>query len=87
MADPKYGRRHREQRARDAAIVAEGDAYCAEVECLMPSRWIAPTDRWASAHDPTGTYYVGISHGRCNEHEAAVRGNKARGTILRTWDV
>lgn len=91
MADPKYGRAHRKQRESDAAVVAEGRAYCAEVVCLEErdgrTRWIPPGSRWASAHDPTGTHYVGISHGRCNESEAAVRGNKARGKILRVWDL
>ncbi len=91
MASEKYGRRHRKQREADAVIVNEGRAYCAEVVCLEErdggTRWIAPGSRWASAHDPTGSHYIGISHGRCNESEAATRGNKARATILRTWDL
>lgn len=91
MAKAKYGKAHRKQREADATVVDEGRAYCAEAVCLVElesgSRWVAPGSRWASAHDPTGTYYVGISHGKCNESEAATRGNKARATILRTWDL
>lgn len=91
MGAQHHTRRHRKQHEADAAIVNEGRAYCAEIVCLEErdgrTRWISPGSRWASAHDPTGTHYVGISHGRCNESEGATRGNKARATILRTWDL
>lgn len=72
MAD-KYGYAHRQTRRHWAPIVASGAAMCAEVRCLMPSRWIPPGSDWHLAHDPSGTRYVGVSHSTCNVSEAATR--------------
>lgn len=49
-------------------------AYCCEVVCLnRAGRWIAPGSDWHLAHDPAGTFYVGVSHARCNESEGGSR--------------
>lgn len=82
----RYGAAHRRERKAWAPIVASGQAECAEVVCLMPSRRIYPGTRWHLAHDPTGLVVIGVSHGRCNEHEAAVRGNRMRGCAAPALD-
>jgi hypothetical protein len=75
--DP-YGYHHRQERKRWAPVVASGDAFCAEVRCLMSSRWIPPGSEWHLAHDPSGTRYVGVSHPKCNVSEAATRMHATR---------
>lgn len=77
-----YGAEHQAKRADWAPVVAAGQAYCAEVICLEErdgrSRWIAPGSRWHLAHAADQQGYRGPAHGRCNESEAARRGNAAR---------
>lgn len=79
---------HRQTRAAWSRVVKAGDAWCAEVVCLMESRWIPPDSRWHLAHDhsdPTGQRYLGPAHERCNTSEGATRGNIARGRPARRW--
>lgn len=79
---------HRATRKAWKPVVASGDAYCAETECLMLSRWIPPESEWHLAHDhddPTGQTYLGPAHVRCNTSEGAARGNRARGRPARRW--
>jgi hypothetical protein len=88
MTTPKYAtRQHREERKKWARIIADGHGWCAEVVCLMPSRFIAPGAPWDLAHDVTGTWYLGPSHRTCNRSEAASRGNRMRAKRLgpRRW--
>lgn len=76
-----YGYRHRQEREAWRPIVEAGRAYCSEVRCLMPSRWIPPGSSWHLAHDhtdPTGTRYRGPAHAGCNSSEGAARGNRGR---------
>ena len=74
----KYGPAHQAERKRLTPIVEAGNAYCAEPVCVMSSRWIAPGSKWTLCHDTTGTQWIGPGHQRCNQREAAVRGNRAR---------
>ena len=76
--DAKYGTAYQAIRRAWAPVVARGEATCHEPVCLMPTRAIRPGSRWHLSHDPTGTRILGPSHGRCNESEAATRGNKSR---------
>lgn len=78
MAKPRYRYRHQQERQRWVPVVEAGDAYCAEVRCLMRTRWIAPGSKWHLAHDPSGTTVIGVSHARCNTSEGASRGNRMR---------
>lgn len=79
MAKPRYSYRHQQQRKQWALTVNRGEGQCAEVRCLMSTRWIAPGSKWHLAHDETGTVVIGVSHARCNTSEGATRGNKMRG--------
>ena len=82
MARPQYN--DPTYRAAKEALrpeVAAGRAYCAELVCVMRTRWIAPGSRWALAHDhrdPTGRTLLGPSHARCNNAENARRNNPKR---------
>lgn len=78
MPKSKYGRRHQIERQQWEPVVKRGDGWCAELICLMSSRYVDPDEPWHLAHDTTGTRYIGVSHARCNTSEAAVRGNKQR---------
>lgn len=74
----KYGPAHQAERKRLTPIVEAGNAYCAEPVCVMPTRWIEPGSKWTLCHDETGTRWIGPGHQRCNQREAAVRGNRQR---------
>jgi len=83
MTNPKYATRiHRQQRAHWAAIVASGQAECAEPICLQEQegngRYINPGTPWDVCHAPDGITYIGAGHARCNRTEAARRGNAQR---------
>jgi hypothetical protein len=66
-----YGARHQAERARWRPIVDRGDAWCAEVVCLLASRWIRPGTPWDLAHDRNTGGYLGPAHRRCNRAEGA----------------
>ena len=66
-----YDSRHQAERARLKPTVDAGQAYCTEVICLMPSRWIQPDAHWDLAHDRARGGYLGPSHRRCNRAEGA----------------
>lgn len=78
MAKPKYRHAHQQERKRWEPVVAAGEAYCAEPICKMRTRWITPGSKWHLAHDPTGTFYIGVAHEKCNTREGAARGNRMR---------
>lgn len=62
--------------------VDAGRAYCAELICLMPDRWIAPGSEWDAAHDRENPgQYLGPAHARCNRSEGATFGNHLRGLL------
>lgn len=87
MADP-YNYAHQQARLALTPTVNSGNAICAEVLCLMPSRRIIPGTPWDLAHNrhKPGTY-LGPAHARCNRSEGARFRNtlKAKATILRRW--
>ena len=77
----KYGHEHRKVRAQLQRLIDAGQGLCAEPICLMPSREIPPgsgPDDWHVCHDPSGAKVIGPGHARCNESEAAKRGNAMR---------
>lgn len=78
----KYGPAHQAERKRWTPTVEAGQAWCSEPICVTEqnggNRWIPPGTRWHLSHDPTGTYYIGPSHARCNEAENARRNNPKR---------
>lgn len=67
-----YDTEHEKRRQELAPDVEAGRAYCAELICLEPSRWIAPGSDWDLAHnrEVPGTY-LGPAHARCNRAEGA----------------
>lgn len=73
-----YGSDHQKVRAQWAPIVESGEAWCAEVVCLEPSRWIRPGTPWDLAHSRDRTAYLGPAHARCNRSEGSRRGNRLR---------
>jgi hypothetical protein len=73
-----YGSSHQKERARWAPIVADGEAFCTEPVCLMPTRWIRPGTAWDLAHTPDRSAYRGPSHALCNRSEGSRRGNRRR---------
>jgi hypothetical protein len=76
----RYGTHHQTERARHmAALRAAGAGLCAEPHCVMRSRVITPDMDLHLSHDPTGTVVLGLSHARCNRHEAAVRARALQG--------
>jgi hypothetical protein len=73
-----YGTPHQRVRARWEPVVAAGRGWCAELICLMPTRWIRPGTPWHLAHAPDGSYR-GPAHQRCNIAERNRRcGNRPR---------
>ena len=77
----KYGHEHRKVRAQLQRLIDAGQGLCAEPICLMPSREIPPgsgPDDWHVCNDPSGAKVIGPGHARCNESEAAKRGNAMR---------
>lgn len=74
--------------ALKAQLLERGWLDCTADECLMPTRRItnpngrAP-DGLQAGHEPDGVTYRGPQHGRCNHHEASVRGNQARRRLAR----
>lgn len=79
----RYGAAHKRERARWRPVVEAGEAWCAELICLMPSRWIHPRARWQLAHDRANGGYLGPAHAKCNESEGARYGNRKRGARRR----
>jgi len=69
---------HRAARVDLGKLVNQGEAYCAEPVCLMPTRWIEPGSEWHVCHDPSGLVIIGPGHAHCNTSEGATRGNRMR---------
>lgn len=89
MSKPQYRtREYRDAKAALRPVVEAGRAYCAELVCVLPDRWIAPGSPWALAHDhrdPSGEALLGPAHRRCNLAEAARRNNPKRRPEARRW--
>lgn len=69
MAEPRYRGQHLRIRATLAPAVEAGQAECAELICLMPTRAIQPGEPWDLAHDREGGGWLGPAHARCNRSE------------------
>jgi hypothetical protein len=79
-----YGREHARRRARWKPLVDAGQVMCHAVICLKSTRQIWPGTPWHLGHTPDRTAWTGPEHEQCNESEAAIRGNRARGRT-RAW--
>lgn len=84
MTNP-YDHKHRAERERWRPIVEAGQAQCAELVCLMPSRWLAPDTKWDLAHDRTSGGYLGPAHARCNRAEGGREKHKRARQPPRAW--
>jgi hypothetical protein len=70
-----YGSSHQAERARLEPTIQAGQGWCAEVICVMPTRWIRPGTPWHLAHSQDRSQWLGPSHERCNIAEV----NRRRG--------
>lgn len=80
-------REHKAAVAHYRELVDAGDGWCAEPICLMDTRYIPPGSKIHACHDPTGTYYIGPGHPRCNTSEGARRGHAMRKQPRRRWAI
>jgi len=76
MPKPQYNGAHRVERERLRPAVEAGQANCANPRCVMPTRWIAPGDRWDLGHTADGKGYRGPEHSKCNQLEGARNGGR-----------
>jgi hypothetical protein len=87
--DRGYGTEHQLERERWTPIVEAGQAECAAVVCLEPTRAIAPGSDWHLDHDDDRTGYRGPAHARCNTSAGGRNGaavtNAARTMTVREW--
>ena len=76
----EYDHAHRVVKEAARPDVDAGRAWCAELVCLLPDRWIAPGTPWDLAHDRAAGpgRYLGPAHERCNRAEGARYGNRLR---------
>lgn len=79
-----YGHQHQAERRGWAPTVEAGEAWCAEVICLEPDRWIEPGTPWDLAHNRDTGGYLGPAHERCNRAEGARYRNR-RADRPRRW--
>ena len=69
--------RYRTKQHRDAVLAAHaalrsaGSGLCAEIICLMPSRFITPGMDLHLCHDRRTGQVLGLGHARCNRSEAS----------------
>ena len=83
MTKAKYATpEHRAKVKQYRVDVDNGNGWCAELVCLMPSRHIEPGAAIDAAHAPGGLGYLGPAHPLCNRSEGGKRG---RGGIVRRW--
>ena len=73
-----YGGQHQKLRAQWKPTVDAGHAWCTEVICLQPTRWIPPGTPWHLAHTPDRGGYRGPAHEQCNIAEVNRRRSDAR---------
>jgi hypothetical protein len=73
-----YGWDHQQLRRRYQPYINSGQAQCAELNCLEPTRAIRAGAPWQLAHDRTNGGYRGPAHPRCNLSEGATYGNRLR---------
>lgn len=85
--NPKYRtRQHLDQcAAYKQQLERDGYLTCAERECVMPTRTILPGMKWAAGHDPSGSYYIGPVHRRCNSREASKRARAMQTATRLRW--
>jgi hypothetical protein len=85
--DAKYRTpEHRRERKKYAEqMKREGRLTCAQPECVMASRVIAPDDVWHVGHDESGEHYIGPVHRDCNLRDAAVRARAKQNEPQRRW--
>lgn len=85
--NPKYKtREHRAERAKWVELMdAQGYLVCAQPVCVMVTRTISKGEQWHTAHDDTGTTYIGPAHARCNVKDGARRGNQRSNGIVHRW--
>jgi hypothetical protein len=86
--DRGYGSAHQSERLRLEPFVASGQADCAEIICLKPSRRISPDEPWDLAHDRLTGLHRGPAHRSCNRAEGArfVNGKRRRHWVTsRRW--
>lgn len=81
MGDVHRTAEHKAARAAWEPTVEAGEAYCAELICLMADRWIEPGTPWDMAHDRRTGGYLGPAHRACNRSEGATYGNRLRGLL------
>ncbi|MGH3536556.1 MAG: hypothetical protein ACRDQG_17835 [Pseudonocardiaceae bacterium] len=80
-----YGVTHQRERDRWRPVVERGEGWCAELVCLMPTRWIIPGSRWDLAHDRRTGGYLGPAHAICNRAEGGRFASKRRARRRRRW--
>jgi hypothetical protein len=61
-----YDAAHDRERRRWEPVVAAGNGWCTQRECLEETRYIAPGAPWDLAHNEDRTGYKGPAHRRCN---------------------
>lgn len=65
-----YGAEHKAEKETWRPIVDAGQAWCAEVRCVVAekggTRWIPPGSPWHLAHAAGQLGYRGPAHRRCN---------------------
>jgi len=71
MPAKAYGNKHQQERAALAPMVQRGEAFCCEIVCLLPNRWIEPGTAWDLAHNRATGGYLGPAHAHCNRVEGA----------------
>lgn len=71
----QYGAPHKRRRAREAARVTRGEAFCTAPQCKHPrGRWIAPGEPWDLGHHPSDrSRYLGPMHQACNRNTVLER--------------
>ncbi len=77
MANP-YGHAHQAKRDQLRPTVDSGRAWCAELVCKHPSRWIQPGTPWDLAHDRATGGYLGPAHADCNRSEGGREKHRRR---------
>lgn len=83
MALPKYNSAEHKRRVRDyTKQIADGNGWCTETICVMPTRYIPPgTPRsgWHVPHTEDGvTYRDGPAHAKCNTADGGRRSHQQR---------
>lgn len=88
VGNPLYDSAEHKAACREfARQIADGQGWCAELVCLMPSRIIptgTPRSQWDAAHDRANGGYLGPAHAKCNRAEGG-REKHRRAKTRRRW--